>query len=58
MRPMDGSNTFGLDVDEMCLVTDIQRPAKVKVPEFEKYKGNSLGNSCQGLLSENGRIFQ
>lgn len=34
MKAMEGSNTFGLDVAEMCLVLDIQIPAKFKVPYF------------------------
>lgn len=32
---------FGRDVNEMCLVPDFKMPAKFKLPEFEKYKGNS-----------------
>ncbi|XP_050919006.1 uncharacterized protein LOC127136501 [Lathyrus oleraceus] len=41
LKAMDGSNTFGLDISEICLVPGIQIPYKFKVPNFEKYKGIS-----------------
>lgn len=41
MKVTEGSNAFGLDAAEMCLVPGIQIPAKFKVPNFEKYKGVS-----------------
>ncbi|XP_050920371.1 uncharacterized protein LOC127138007 [Lathyrus oleraceus] len=39
MKAMEGPSTFGLDAAEMCLVPDVQIPAKFKVPTFEKYQG-------------------
>lgn len=41
MNAMEGSNTFGLDAAEMCLVPSIKIPSKFKVPNFEEYKGIS-----------------
>lgn len=41
IKVMEGSNAFGLDATEMCLVPSVQIPAKLKVPSFEKYKGVS-----------------
>lgn len=38
MKAMEGSDAFGLDVAEMCLVLDVQIPAKFKALSFEKYK--------------------
>ncbi|XP_050876603.1 uncharacterized protein LOC127080316 [Lathyrus oleraceus] len=39
MKVMEGPSAFGLDAAEMCLVPDVQIPAKFKVPTFEKYQG-------------------
>ncbi|XP_050875647.1 uncharacterized protein LOC127079285 [Lathyrus oleraceus] len=39
LKTMEGSNALGLDVAEMCLVPGVRIPAKFKVPDFEKYKG-------------------
>ncbi|XP_050897422.1 uncharacterized protein LOC127104276 [Lathyrus oleraceus] len=36
---MQGPDTFGLDVANMCLVPDVKIPPKFKVPSFEKYQG-------------------
>lgn len=45
MRAMEGFNTFRLDAVEMCLVPNIQIPAKFKVSDFEKYKGISYSRT-------------
>lgn len=39
MKAMKGSNAFGIDTTEMCLVSCVQIPAKFKVHEFENYEG-------------------
>lgn len=41
LKALRGKELFGRDVNEMCLVPDVKMPAKFKLPEFEKYKGNS-----------------
>jgi len=41
MRALRGKEVFGKTAYDLCLVPDIQIPHKFKVPDFEKYKGNS-----------------
>lgn len=41
IKALRGKELFGRDVNDMCLVPDVKMPAKFKLPEFEKYKGNS-----------------
>jgi len=41
MRALRGKEIFGKTAYDLCLVPDIQIPHKFKVPNFEKYKGNS-----------------
>ncbi|XP_050919407.1 uncharacterized protein LOC127136940 [Lathyrus oleraceus] len=41
LKAMGSTDVLGLDAEEMCLVPGVIIPAKFKVPEFEKYKGNS-----------------
>jgi len=41
MRALRGKELFGKTAYDLCLVPDIQIPHKFKVPDFEKYKGNS-----------------
>jgi len=41
MRALRGKEIFGKTAYDLCLVPDIQIPHKFKVPDFEKYKGNS-----------------
>ena len=38
---MESTDVLGLDTTEMCLVPGVVILAKFKVPDFEKYKGNS-----------------
>ncbi|XP_050890704.1 uncharacterized protein LOC127096137 [Lathyrus oleraceus] len=38
-KAMQGLDTFGLDVFDMCLVPDVKIPPKFKVPSFKKYQG-------------------
>ncbi|XP_050908581.1 uncharacterized protein LOC127122258 [Lathyrus oleraceus] len=38
---MESTDALGLDTAEMCLVPGVVIPSKFKVPDFEKYKGNS-----------------
>jgi len=40
-RVLRGKELFGKTAYDLCLVPDIQIPHKFKVPDFEKYKGNS-----------------
>lgn len=39
LRVMEGFDT--LKLDDMCLMPDLVIPMKFKVPNFEKYKGDS-----------------
>lgn len=41
LNALQGKDIFGKNVGEMCLVQNVRVPAKFKVPEFEKYKGNT-----------------
>lgn len=41
LKEMEGSNALGLDATKMCLVPGVRIPAKFKVQDFEKYKGES-----------------
>ncbi|GAU22854.1 hypothetical protein TSUD_282210 [Trifolium subterraneum] len=41
MRALRGKDLFGQDAHEICLVLDVVVPHKFKVPNFEKYKGNT-----------------
>ncbi|XP_050889788.1 uncharacterized protein LOC127095092 [Lathyrus oleraceus] len=41
LKAMGNTNVLGLYVEEMCLVPRVIIPAKFKVSDFEKYKGNS-----------------
>jgi len=41
MRALRGKEIFGKTAYDLCLVLDIQIPHKFKVPDFQKYKGNS-----------------
>lgn len=41
VREMESTGILGLDAAKMCLVLGIVIPAKIKVPDFEKYKGAS-----------------
>ncbi|XP_050886215.1 uncharacterized protein LOC127091580 [Lathyrus oleraceus] len=40
-KDIKGSNAFGLDTTDMCLVPGVKIPAKFKFLNFEKYKGVS-----------------
>ncbi|XP_058751635.1 uncharacterized protein LOC131624732, partial [Vicia villosa] len=41
MKALRGKELFGKNVHDLCLVPNVKVPAKFKLPEFEKYKGNS-----------------
>ncbi|XP_058755176.1 uncharacterized protein LOC131628351 [Vicia villosa] len=41
LKVVEGNDIFGFDTMNLCLVPDLTIPAKVKVPEFEKYKGHT-----------------
>ncbi|XP_050895943.1 uncharacterized protein LOC127102641 [Lathyrus oleraceus] len=41
LKAMGSTYVLGLDAAEMCLVPGVIIPTKFKVPNFEKYKGNS-----------------
>lgn len=38
-KAIEGPSTFGLDVEDMCLVLGVKIPSNFKVPTFEQYKG-------------------
>jgi hypothetical protein len=40
-----GKDLFGKNAHDLCLVPNVQIPAKFKVPEYEKYKGNTCPRS-------------
>jgi len=41
MRALRGKEIFGKTAYDLCLVPNVQIPHRFKVPDFEKYKGNS-----------------
>jgi hypothetical protein len=41
LRTLRGKDLFGKSAAELCLVPDVKIPIKFKVPDFEKYKGNT-----------------
>jgi hypothetical protein len=41
IRALHGKDLFGKNAHDLCLVPNVRIPAKFKVPEFEKYRGNS-----------------
>ncbi|KAI5407998.1 hypothetical protein KIW84_054014 [Lathyrus oleraceus] len=42
LKTLRGKDLFGKFVIELCLVPNIKIPIKFKVPDFEKYKGNTF----------------
>lgn len=40
-----GKDLFGKNAHDLCLVPNVKIPAKFKVPNFEKYKGDSCPRS-------------
>jgi hypothetical protein len=45
INALRGKDLFGKNAHDLCLVPNVQIPAKFKVLEFEKYKGNSCPRS-------------
>ena len=45
LQAIRGQELFGKDAADLCLVPNVQIPHKFKVPDFEKYKGNSCPQS-------------
>src|SRR6266487_4459232 len=45
MKALRGKDLFGKNAHDLCLVPNVRIPPKFKVPEFEKYKGNSCPQS-------------
>ncbi|XP_039687896.1 uncharacterized protein [Medicago truncatula] len=41
MKALRGKEKFGKTAYDLCLVPNVQIPHKFKIPDFEKYKGNS-----------------
>ena len=41
LKTLRGKDLFGKSISELCLVPNVKIPVKFKVPDFEKYKGNS-----------------
>jgi len=41
MKAIRGNEMFGQEAHELCLVPNVVIPPKFKLPEFEKYKGNT-----------------
>ena len=41
LKALKGKELFGKSAYELCLVPNVKIPLKFKVPDFEKYKGNS-----------------
>ncbi|KAK2430309.1 hypothetical protein QL285_028656 [Trifolium repens] len=45
IKALRGKDLFGKNAHDLCLVPNVKIPPKFKVPEFEKYKGNSCPQS-------------
>ncbi|KAI5395810.1 hypothetical protein KIW84_062117 [Lathyrus oleraceus] len=42
LKNLRGKDLFGKSASELCLVPGVKIPVKFKVPDFEKYKGNTF----------------
>ena len=45
IKALRGKDLFGKNAHDLCLVPNVKIPAKFKVPDFEKYKGDSCPRS-------------
>ncbi|XP_058741175.1 uncharacterized protein LOC131613532 [Vicia villosa] len=45
IKALRGKDLFGKEVNDLCLVPNVRVPTKFRLPEFEKYKGNSCPHS-------------
>src|SRR3954463_14869828 len=45
LKTLRGQDLFGKNAADLCLVPNVKIPHKFKVPDFEKYKGNSCPQS-------------
>ncbi|XP_058751472.1 uncharacterized protein LOC131624533 [Vicia villosa] len=45
IKALRGKDLFGKEVNDLCLVLNVRVPPKFRLPEFEKYKGNSCPHS-------------
>ncbi|XP_058741317.1 uncharacterized protein LOC131613686 [Vicia villosa] len=45
IKALRGKDLFGKKVNDLCLVPNVRVPAMFRLPEFEKYKGNSCPHS-------------
>ncbi|XP_050916729.1 uncharacterized protein LOC127131881 [Lathyrus oleraceus] len=45
IKALRGKDLFGKNAHNLCLVLNVKIPAKFKVPDFEKYKGDSCPRS-------------
>ncbi|KAK2422481.1 hypothetical protein QL285_033013 [Trifolium repens] len=45
IKALRGKDLFGKNAHDLCLVPNVKIPPKFKVPEFEKFKGNSCPQS-------------
>ena len=45
LKALRGQDLFGKNAADLCLVPNVKIPHKFKVPNFEKYKGNSCPQS-------------
>ncbi|RDX85813.1 hypothetical protein CR513_32936, partial [Mucuna pruriens] len=41
LRIVEGTDKYGLDAADLCLVPDVVLPTDFKTPDFDKYKGSS-----------------
>ncbi|KAI5384904.1 hypothetical protein KIW84_071767 [Lathyrus oleraceus] len=47
LKTLRGKDLFGKSAAELCLVPNVKIPMKFKVPDFEKYKGNTYSASVR-----------
>ncbi|XP_058787978.1 uncharacterized protein LOC131662257 [Vicia villosa] len=45
IKALRGKDLFGKEVNDLCLVPNVRVPPKFRLPDFEKYKGNSCPHS-------------
>jgi hypothetical protein len=53
LKTLRDKDLFGKSVDELCLVPNVKIPVKFKVPDFEKYKGNTCPLSHLVMYARN-----
>ncbi|KAI5390428.1 hypothetical protein KIW84_075664 [Lathyrus oleraceus] len=58
LKTLRGKDMFGKSAAELCLVPNVKIPVKFKVPDFEKYKGNTYRDQLRSLSQKDKETFK